>query len=62
MSLNCISAIRWSDRDGVAPFIFEGSCNRDVLETWLLCLGESLPPRQASEPPYVLVMDNAAFH
>jgi len=59
---NVISALRASDRDWVAPWIFKGSCTRAVMEAWLHAFGKALPPREPTEPPYVLVMDNASFH
>lgn len=40
-----------------APFTVEGSCNRNVFETWLeKCLIPALKPGQ------VVIMDNATFH
>ena len=41
----------------IAPITFEGSCNRDLLETWLKEV--LLPQLKAGD---VLVMDNASFH
>ena len=41
----------------MAPFTVEGTCNRDVFETWLeTCLVPVLKPCQ------VVTMDNATFH
>lgn len=41
----------------MAPFTVEGTCNRDVFETWLsTCLVPVLKPGQ------VVTMDNATFH
>jgi len=40
-----------------APFTVEGSCNRDVFETWLkTCLIPGLKPGQ------IVIADNATFH
>lgn len=40
-----------------APLTFEGSCNRDLFETWLRdCLIPKL------EPGDVIIIDNASFH
>lgn len=41
----------------IAPFLFEGSCTREIFETYLkLILVPKLRPGQ------VVVMDNASFH
>ena len=41
----------------LAPLTFEGSCNRDLFETWLKnCL---LP---VLEPGDIIIIDNASFH
>jgi transposase len=41
----------------LAPMTFEGACNRDLFEMWLLeCL---LPKLQAGD---IIVIDNATFH
>ena len=41
----------------MAPFTVDGTCNRDVFETWLeTCLVPVLKPGQ------VVTMDNATFH
>lgn len=41
----------------LAPFTVEGSCNRNVFETWLeTCLIPVLEPGQ------VVIVDNATFH
>ncbi|MBA3752553.1 transposase, partial [Candidatus Dependentiae bacterium] len=40
-----------------APFVFEGSCNREVFETYLL---EVLLP--VVKPGQTISMDNASFH
>ncbi len=41
----------------LAPFTVEGSCNRNVFETWLeTCLIPVLKPEQ------VVIVDNATFH
>ena len=54
-----ISAIAaYSIKDGLlAPMTFEGSCNREVVETWL---EKVLLPHLS--PDKVLVLDNASFH
>jgi transposase len=41
----------------VAPFVFEGSCNRDVVDT---CFEKVLLP--ALPKGSVIVLDNASFH
>jgi transposase len=41
----------------IAPFLFEGSCTREIFETYLK---EVLIP--ALKPGQVLVIDNASFH
>ena len=41
----------------IAPFVFEGSCTRDVFETYLK---EVLVP--VLTPGKVLIIDNASFH
>lgn len=41
----------------IAPFIFEGACNRTIFETYL---EKVLLPELAEES--ILIMDNAAFH
>ncbi|MCP4355951.1 MAG: transposase [Proteobacteria bacterium] len=46
-------------KDGalIAPFIFEGTCNKKTFNWWLEnMLLEELPPRQ------VIIMDNASIH
>ena len=46
-------------RDGtwIAPFTIEGSCNRQMFETWLAtCLRPEL------QPGNILIIDNASFH
>ena len=40
-----------------APLTFEGSCNRDLFETWL---EKSLIPQL--QPGNIIVIDNATFH
>ena len=40
-----------------APLTFEGSCNRDLLETWL---ENSLIPQL--QPGNIIIIDNATFH
>ncbi len=40
-----------------APLTFEGSCNRDLFETWLK---ESLIPQL--QPGNIIIIDNATFH
>lgn len=41
----------------LAPLTFNGSCNRDLFETWLRdCLIPKL------EPGDVIIIDNASFH
>jgi transposase len=40
-----------------APLTFEGSCNRDLFETWLR---ESLIPQL--QPGNIIIIDNATFH
>ncbi len=40
-----------------APFVFEGSCNREVFETYLL---KVLLP--VLKPGQTIIMDNASFH
>ena len=40
-----------------APLTFEGSCNRDLFETWL---DQSLIPQL--EPGDIIIIDNATFH
>ncbi len=53
--VNMIAAL--CNRILMAPFTFEGSCNRSVFEIWLeTCLIPVLKPGQ------VVVMDNATFH
>ena len=53
--INMIAA--WCNRQLLAPFRLEGSCNRAVFEMWLeRCLIPALRPGQ------VLVVDNATFH
>ena len=46
-------------RDGIliAPFTIEGSCNRQVFETWLATC--SIPELQ---PGNILIIDNDSFH
>jgi transposase len=46
-------------KDGklLAPLTFEGSCNRDLFETWLV---ESLLPKLDTGD--VIIIDNATFH
>lgn len=47
----------WSDHTLLAPFTFEGCCNRTVFELWLeFVLLPTLKPGQT------LVLDNATFH
>ncbi len=47
----------WCNRQLLAPFTFEGLCNRAVFEMWLEgCLIPELEQGQ------VLVVDNATFH
>lgn len=41
----------------VAPLTFEGSCNRQVFETWL---EEMLIPKL--KPGQTVILDNATFH
>ena len=53
--INMIAA--YCNRTLLAPFTVEGSCNRDVFETWLdTCLIPVLKPGQK------LIIDNASFH
>ncbi len=53
--VNMIAAL--CGKELFAPFTVEGSCNRDVFETWLeKCLIPRLKPGQK------LVLDNATFH
>ena len=53
--VNMISA--YAQKQLFAPFTVEGSCNRNVFETWLFkCLVPALKPGQ------VVIMDNATFH
>lgn len=53
--INMIAA--YSHQTLLAPFTVEGSCNRDVFETWLeTCLIPVLRPGQK------LIIDNASFH
>ncbi len=40
-----------------APLTFEGSCNRDLFETWLK---ENLIPQL--QPGNIIIIDNATFH
>ncbi len=40
-----------------APLTFEGSCNRDLFETWL---EKSLIPQL--QPGNIIIIDNATFH
>lgn len=41
----------------LAPLTFEGSCNRDLFETWLRdCLIPQLKPGD------IIIIDNASFH
>ena len=40
-----------------APLTFEGACNRDLFETWLV---KSLLPKL--EPGDIIILDNATFH
>ena len=41
----------------LAPLTFEGSCNKDLFETWLKnCLLPQL------EPGDIIIIDNASFH
>lgn len=50
-----ITALR--DKTLFAPLTFEGSCNRDLFETWLAnCLIPQLNPGD------VIIIDNATFH
>lgn len=47
----------WQNAKLVAPFVFEGSCNRDVVDTYFeKVLLPALP--KAS----VIILDNASFH
>ena|ERR687885_17760 len=53
--VNMIAALRKGQL--LAPFTVEGSCNRNVFETWLeTCLIPVLEPGQ------VVIVDNATFH
>jgi len=53
--VNMIAA--YCQRQLMAPFTVEGSCNRLVFETWLeTCLVPVLEPGQ------VVILDNATFH
>lgn len=53
--VNMIAA--YCQRQLMAPFTVEGSCNRVVFETWLeTCLIPLLEPGQ------VVILDNATFH
>lgn len=53
--VNMIAAL--CNQQLMAPFTVEGSCNRNVFETWLeTCLVPVLKPGQ------VVTMDNATFH
>lgn len=53
--VNMVAA--WCNKQLLAPFTIEGSCNRNVLEVWIEgCLIASLTPGQK------VVMDNASFH
>ena len=53
--VNMIAA--YCNRQLMAPFTIEGSCNRNVFETWIeTCLIRCLKPGQW------LVIDNATFH
>lgn len=50
-----ITALR--DKTLLAPLTFEGSCNRDLFETWLAnCLIPQLNPGD------IIIIDNATFH
>lgn len=53
--LSIISAIHKNNH--IAPFAFEGSCDRAVFETYLKFV---LIPRL--QPGYTIIMDNASFH
>ena len=53
--VNMIAA--YCQKQLLAPFTVEGSCNRTDFETWLeTCLIPALKPGQ------VVIMDNATFH
>ncbi len=53
--VNMIAAL--CNQQLLAPFTVEGSCNRNVFETWLeTCLIPVLEPGQ------VVIVDNATFH
>lgn len=53
--INMIAA--YCERQLLAPFTVEGSCNRVVFEAWLeTCLVPQLRPNQ------VVILDNATFH
>lgn len=47
----------WSNRQFRAPFIFEGHCNTQLFESYLIKL--LLPTLQ---PGTTLIIDNASFH
>jgi DDE superfamily endonuclease len=49
-----ITALR--DKTLFAPLTFEGSCNRDLFETWLACLIPQLTPGD------IIIIDNAMLH
>ena len=53
--VNMIAAL--CDGELMAPFTIEGSCNREVFESWL---EEHLIPTLT--PGQVVIMDNASFH
>ena len=57
--LNVIAAIRATcSRQLIEPYVFEGSCNTQVMEVWLDRLCQTLP----QDKKHYLVLDNAAFH
>lgn len=53
----CNMIAAWCNTQIVAPMVFQGSCDRNVFETWLeKCLITELKPGQ------VVIMDNYVIH
>ncbi len=59
-----ISAVRSSAAFRfIAPFIFEGSCDRSTFAGWLEYLLKGLPKDKSGQhQKYLLILDNASIH
>jgi transposase len=59
-----ISAVRSSEAFRfIAPFIFQGSCDRSTFVGWLEYLLKGLPKDKSGQhQKYLLILDNASIH